>query len=78
MESLLQILIISVLNVMHWTRETQAQDNEAVLNMRSLLHTAGLDGVGGTTELVSHHIFVCPCAGQRKSFRTEVYPENRM
>ena len=67
MESLLQTLVTNVLNVTHWTREAQEQDNDAVLNMRSLLHTAGLDGVGGTTELVSHHIFLCPCTGQRVS-----------
>jgi len=53
--------------VTHWTREAQEQDNDAVLNMCSLLHTAGLDGVGGTTELVSHHIFLYPCTGQRVS-----------
>jgi len=35
--------------------------------MCSLLHTAGLDGVAGTTELVSRHIFLCPCTGQRVS-----------
>ena len=63
----LQTLVTNVLNVTHWTREAQEQDNDAVLNMRSLLHTAGLDGVGGTTELVSHHIFLCPCTGQRVS-----------
>jgi len=28
---------------------------------------AGLDGVGGTTERVSHHIFLCPCTGQKVS-----------
>jgi len=68
MESLLQTLVTNVLNVTHWTRgEAQAQDTEAVFNACSLLHTAGLDGVGGTTELVSHHIFLCPCTGQRVS-----------
>jgi len=67
MESLLQTLVTNVLNVTHWTREAQEQDNDAVLNIRSLLHTAGLDGVGGTTELVSHHILLCPCTGQRIS-----------
>jgi len=67
MESLLQTPVTNVLNVTHWTREAQEQDNYAVLNMRSLLHTAGLDGFGDTTELVSHHIFLCPCTGQRVS-----------
>jgi len=67
MESLLQTLVTNVLNVTHWTCEAQEQDNDAVLNMRSLLHTAGLDGVGGTTELVSNHNFLCPCTGQRVS-----------
>ena len=67
MESLLQMLVTNVINMTHWTRETQAQDTEDVLNMRSLLYTAGLDGVGGMTELVPHHIFLCPCTGQRVS-----------
>jgi len=67
MESLLQMLVTNVFNVTHWTREAQEQDNDAVLNMHSLLHTAGLDGVGGTTGLVSHHIFLYPCTGQRVS-----------
>ena len=67
MEPLLQTLVTNVLNVTHWTHETQEQDNDVVLNMRSLLHTAGLDGVGGTTELESHHIVLCPCTCQRVS-----------
>ena len=69
MESLLQTLVTNVLNVTHWhwTRESHEQDNDAVLSMRSLLHTAGFDGVGSTTELASHYIFRCPCTGQRVS-----------
>jgi len=58
MESLLQTLVTNVLNVTHLTRDAQTQDNKAVPNVHSLLNTAGLDGVGGTTELVSHHIFL--------------------
>ena len=57
MDSLLQTLVTHALNVTHWTRKAQEQDNDSDLNMHSLLHTAGLDGVGGTIELVSHHIF---------------------
>jgi len=77
MESLLDTLVTTVLNVTHWTRKAQEQDNDAVLNMRNLLHTAGLDGVGGTTELVSHHILFLPLY-RPKNFRSEVHPENRM
>ena len=76
MESLLQTLVTNVLNVTHWTREAQEQDNDAVLNMRSLLHTAGLDGVGHDRTSVTSH-FSLPLH-RPKSFRTEVYPENRM
>jgi len=67
MESLLQTLVTNLLNVTHWTREAQEQDNDAVLNMRSLLYTTGLDGVGGTTKQGHQHIFLCPCTGQRVS-----------
>ena len=66
-ESFLQTLVANVLNVTHWTRVAQGQDNDAVRSMRSSLHTAGLGGVGGTTELASHYIFRCPCTGQRVS-----------
>jgi len=64
MESLLQTLVPNMLNATHQTQEVQEQDNDAVLNMRSLLHTAGLDGVDDTTQLASHYVFHCSCAGQ--------------
>ena len=56
-----------MLNVTHWTREGQRFKKRTM--MLSLIcavyYTASLDAVGGTTELVSHHIFVCPCTGQK-------------